>query len=363
MNYRGYTETKMISGAFTMGAQQTLSLRIPQSRRRLEGILLELLYTQTATTTITVDGNWFLIPEVRLKVNDVLGQRNMVQASAPQLIMWASDMTGNVSRANMVSRQCVTAATTQRVAVPIFLRHPCVSEPVGNILGLPLYALNEDPTLEIDVVGGSSATGAGSGATLPPTAALALRATLFYRDVDPAVKYLPSELVNSTWTIAAGNNSFDLANSGFVSAISIDTYSTYPTTRAALFTANDHEYQVNLGPISLRRYYPDALANMNDMQVGIGSNDAAGLLSSGLSLASGVLGGPCVTHHCMDFLFDDSIEGAFSPASLLNANTVQLGGDKIRLTGTNFSGAGVGRVLTHKFLTRSVEDLKALIGS
>lgn len=362
MFYPGYTEVKTVYGADTMGALKTYSLRIPQQKRRLAGLLVELIYTQTAVGTITLDGNWNLIPEIRLKVNDKLGARNAVQASASQLLLWAFDQTGQVPRQSLQSRASITA-TTQKLSVPIYLRHPAIGEPVGNLLAIPLNELNDDPILEIDVVGGASATGVGASAQ--PTAMLGLRVTLLYVDTEANLAYLPTELVNNSWTVSgAGASSFDVANSGFLSSISLDTYSAYPGTRAALFTANDHAYQVKIGSINRKEFFPEALQAINDMQVGFGNMEAAGVGLVSLLYSSGsVLAGPLVTHHALDFLFDESNEGAFSPASLLNANTVQLGGDKIRLMGTNFSAGGMVRVLTHKFVTPNYNDLKSLIGA
>ena len=363
MFYPGYTEVKTItSAAFTMGALQTFSLRIPQQKRRLAAMLVELIYTETVVGTITLDGNWNLIPEIRFKVNDKLGARNAVQASAAQLILWAYDQTGNIPRQSLQSRACITAST-QKLSVPIFFRHPAVGEPVGNLLALPLNELNDDPILEIDVVGGASATGVGASAQ--PTAGLGLRVTLCYVDTEANLGYIPTELLNNTWTVSgSGPSSFDLANSGFVSSISLDTYTTYPTTRAAMFTANDHAYQVKIGSINRKEFFPESLQAINDFQVGVGNMEAAGVgLVSLIYSSGGVLLGPLATHYALDFLFDESNAGAFSPASLLNANTVQLGGDKIRLIGTNFSAGGTVRVLTHKFATPNANDLKALIGA
>lgn len=363
MFYPGYTEVKTLTVPnYTMGAQQTATLRIPQQKRRLAAILVELIYTQTVVGTITLDGNWNLIPEIRLKVNDKLGARNAVQASASQLLLWAFDQTGQVPRQSLQNRASITA-TTQKLSVPIYLRHPAIGEPVGNLLAMPLNELNDDVILEVDYVGGASATGVGASAQ--PTVMLSMRATLCYVDTEANLGYIPTELVNNSWTVTgAGASSFDLANSGFVSSVSLDTYTTYPATRAAMFTAYDHAYQVKLGSINRKEFFPESLQAINDMQVGPGNIEAAasGLVSL-LYSASSVLSGPLVTHYALDFLFDETNEGAFSPASLLNANTVQLGGDKIRLIGTNFSAGGTIRVLTHKFVTPNYNDLKALIGA
>lgn len=357
MFYPSYTETRTFLPAAlsTFATLATYSLRIPQARRRLEAVFIELIYTQTALTTPTMDANWNLIKEVRLKVNDV-GQRMAVQASGPQLLLWALDQTGRMSRQNLFSR-LLSAAVTNRIVVPVYLRHPGISEPVGNVLGLPLNQVGEDPVLEVDI------DNTGIAASGQPTAGVLLRAVLVYRDTDANLAYIPTELVNSSWTLpGTGLQSFDLPNSGFISSVTLDTFSAYPGTRAALYTANDHEYQVNVGSIARKRFYPETLAAINDMQVGVANFDAAGAVGP-LQVASNAITGPLQFHSSIDFLFDETGEDAFSPASLVNANTVQLNGDRVRLAGTNFSATGVVRVLTHKFLTRDYNDLKALISA
>jgi hypothetical protein len=371
MLYRSYTETKQISGAITASStSQTLSLRIPQNRRRLEQIILEVGWTNPGTApTWSADGAYGLVTEVRLKVNDTIGQRNAVQASGSQLINWYYDQTGKINRYNLLGFQNATISTANKLVIPICVRHPAIDEPIGNILGLPMSLLNEDPTLEVDISNGSAAS------ANPPTAITYVRAVLIFRDVDPSVKYLPTELVNSNWVLpGTGSQGFDIANSGFLTSLMLDAYSTAYTVRGTLFSATDytHEWQVASGPIAVRRYFPDTLQCINDHVAGVPTtgvldNAAYVVQDKGfygfLGATTGAMVGPGLAHWALDFLFDDTLGGAISPASILNANTINLGGDKVRLTGTNFNATGTVKLLGHKFLTRTVDDLRALIGA
>ena len=366
MLYRQYTENKTITTAVTpnWGASKTTySLRIPQSRRRLEGIQLEVQFTTPAAVpTVTIDAFYNIISEVRLRVNDVLGSRNLIQAPSSQLIQFNRDQGAAIDRHSLVGNRPLVAAKIYRIVVPIWIRHPGVAEPVGNLLALPLDQLNEDPILEFDIAPNSDCATANPSVYIP-----LIRATLLYREIDPAVKYMPTELVTSKWTVpAAGRQSFELSNGGFLSSITLDNYTTFPNVRAALWSSMDHELQIDSGTTALRRYFPDILDSLNDCVAGNQMYGDKWVSPSGLVDTTGsyaTIGGASLGHSFIDFLFDDSFGGAVSPGSMLNLNQIPMGGDKVKVTGTNFSGAGTIAVTTHKFLTRNPEDLKSLIGA
>lgn len=368
MLYRQYTENKTISGALAWStSKQTVTLRIPQSRRRLEGIMLEAQFsTGTGTQTATIDCYMNLFSEIRLRVNDVLGSRNLIQCPGSQLIQFNRDQGNAIDRHTLAGYKAPTGGKNYRIFVPIWIRHPAVAEPVGNLLALPLDQLNEDPILELDIAPQTDC----STFTTTQGAIVMIRTTLIYREIDPGVKYMPTELVTSKWTLpGSGRQSFELSNGGFLSSVTLDNYTTFPTTRAALWASFDHELQVDSGSTALRRYFPDILDSMNDIVTGnqmFGGSGAAWASPSALvdiTGATATIGGSSIGHSFIDFLFDDSFGGAVSPGSMLNCNTIPLGGDKIKITGTNFSAAGTIAVTTHKFLTRSTEELKALIGA
>ncbi len=364
MLYRQYSENKTVASTVTWGtSKQTISLRIPQSRRRLEGIMLEVQFaTPAAVPTVTIDAFYNILSEVRLRVNDVLGSRNLIQCPSSQLMQFNRDQGNSLDRHSLIGNRPLVASKTYRIFTPIWIRHPAVAEPVGNLLALPLDQLNEDPVLEIDVAPNSDCASANPSVSIP-----LIRATLIYREIDPAVKYMPTELVTSKWTVpGSGRQSFELSNGGFLSSITLDNYTTFPTVRAAMWSSMDHELQIDSGSTALRRYFPDILDAMNDtvcgnQMFGTGWVSPSGLIDTTGSYA--VIGGASIGHSFLDFLFDDSFGGAVSPGSMLNLNTIPMGGDKVKITGTNFSAAGTIAVTTHKFLTRSPEDLKALIGA
>ena len=366
MLYRQYTENKVIATAVTWGAsKQTITLRIPQSRRRLEGIMLETQFTTPAavpTYVTALDGFLNIYSEIRLRVNDVLGSRNMIQCPSSQLIQFNRDQGNSLDRWTMTSTRPGVAATTYRIFTPIWIRHPAVAEPVGNLLAIPLDQLNEDPILELDLAPNSDCASAN-----PSILVALIRATLIYREIDPAIKYMPTELVTSKWTLpGSGRQSFELSNGGFLSSLTLDSYTTFPTVRSSLWTGMDHEIQVDSGSTALRRYYPDILDAMNDTVCGnqmFGASFYSLTTLFDTSASPTFFGGSGRGHNFIDFLFDDTFGGAVSPGSMLNLNQIPMGGDKVKVTGTNFSAAGTIAVTTHKFLTRNPEDLKALVGA
>lgn len=363
MLYRPYTETKVVASSITWGtSKQTVSMKIATARRRLEGIMLEFVYlTAAAAPTVTSDGFANIASEIRLRINDVIGSRNVVQCPSSQLISFVEDSGGFPSRHNLFGERPVTAAKNYRVQVFVPIRHPSFSEPVGNILGIPLDQLNEDPTLEIDIAPNSDCASANPSVSIP-----IIRATMMYRDVDPAVKYLPTELVSNKYVLpATGKQSYELSNGGFLSSWMIDQYSTFSTARSLLYTATDHEFQIDLGSVAQRRYFPthmDALADYVSGALPSATPFFSKIAAVDTSATDVSFSGRGLGHYHFDFLFDDTAGGAVSPASMLNANTIPLGGDKVKFTGTNFGTAGTILFTHHKFLTRSVEDLKALVG-
>jgi hypothetical protein len=357
MLYRAYTEDRLI--ASSVSNSTTYSLRIPQSRRRLEAIFVEVKGTNAGTApTWTKNGALGAIREVRVKVNDIFGQRNAVQARGPELCLWAYNQLGTVPLRNAAAYQNATISAVWRNVFPIYLRHPAIDEPIGNLLGIPLNQVNEDPTLEIDI--GPTTDMASAN---PPTINQ-LRATLVYREVDPKVAYLPTELVSNQWAAATGKTTYDMPNGGFISSISLDPYSTYPTTKGGVITdaSNEtNELMVDLGSIAVRRYYGQLFDSIMDAVTNFSAYGAAAIANPYAFLTAGLLDGARAFNWCLDFLFDDTNGGALSPGSMLNANTIPLGGDKVRLTLSSVDTAGTIIVTHHKFLTRDPNDLKALI--
>lgn len=364
MLYRPFTETKIIATGVTWGAsKQTVSLRIPQARRRLEGIIVEpIILTAGTAPTVTSDGMANIFSEVRLKVNDVLGARNAIQCPSTCLLNFNQGMSGFTTRHNMFGERPVTAAKNYRLQIPVMLRHTALEEPIGNIMGIPLDQLNEDITLELDIDTNASTASANPSVSIP-----AIRGTILYRDVDPLVKYLPTELLTKKIiTPGTGKNEYELPSSGFLSALMLDQYSTFATTRALLYTANDNEYQITLGSNKVFGVFPTIMDGLLDNQVGIipsatpffGPVAAVDTTGTDVSFSGRFLG-----NYLFDFLFDNTKGGACSPASLLNVNPIPLGGDKVTFTATNQSAAGSILFTTHKFMTRTASDLAVLVGA
>lgn len=364
MLYRQFTETVTIASGVTWGtSKQTFKQKIAQQRRRLEGIILEVKFlTPAGVPTVTSDGFANVFSEVRLKVSDVIGQRNVIQCPSTSLLNFSEGMGGSQGRWNYFGERPAVAAKNYTLHIPVWIRPPAFAEPIGNLFGIPLDILGDDAYLELDLDSNASSASAN-----PSVSIVTIKAVLIYRDVDPAAKYLPTELITNRYTLpATGKQSYNIPQSGFLAALMLDCYSTFPTVRSQLFTAADHELQIDLGSNQIARRWPNVMDFLLDNQNGISPANTpffSGVAGTDTAGADALYTGRKLGNYLFDFLFDDTEGGAISPSSMLNVNPVPLGGDIAKFTGTNFSAAGNILFTHHKVLTRAPSDLVAMIGA
>jgi hypothetical protein len=297
-----------------------------------------------------------LLKEARLKVNDKLGSRMAVQAGGSQLWGWALKNDVCLDRGTALSKSAASLAAANNLAItyPIFIRHPGIDEPIGNMLGIPLDQVNEDVILEFDIE-----AVANLSLTNNPTIATTAYVTIITREVDPAVAYLPTELITSSMVVnGTGRQGWDIPQGGFLSSILIDSYEVYPTKRRDTLAAQNIE--IRYGTNVVREILSANQAALNDYFIGaVPATYPAAAYAATITAAQWF-----EASYFMDFLFDDSLGSALSPGSLLNANAIPLGGDKIRFEAPGFSNSGDTLKLTcHKFLARNPDDLKVLVGA
>jgi hypothetical protein len=352
MIYRQRIETKAVTVA--MGA--TTTLRVPQQRRRLEGFIFSCT-AATAGSGTPIYGSDHILPivkEIRVKVNDKLGARNAVQVTGPALIAWNLKQGVALDRFTALARsyQNLTSAS-MKLTYPVFIRHPAIEEPVGNLLGIPLDQVQDDVIIEVDIEAAASVMSSGSGPSIASG-----YITFLFRDVASDVVYLPTELVTNTWSVpSTGRQTWDVPQGGFLSALLVDTYQTYPTARRASANGN---WEVRYGTNIAREIRGEVQISLNDVFLGAPFTVFSGTPAT----AATVQWAPQFIDesHLIDFLWEDSFGGSLSPASMLNANAIPLGGDKVQLANSNFAYADTVKVTHHKFLTRNPDDLKVLIG-
>lgn len=335
-------------------AAQTVTARIKQEKRRLEAILIVLRATTAASSTNNQDGLAGLVKEIRLRVNDVLGSRNLIQVSGPALLSFVRNNFGHLDRNTYASYQTGTLAssTAHTVAFYVPIRHPQIAEPYGNLLSLPLSSnfLKDDPILEIDLNAGTAVFN-----TAPTPGSPTIKAYSILREVPDTVPYIPSELRTESWTPgSAAKWTYEFASVGFLTQVLIQGYNavTYAnTTQRISLLSSGGILSVEYGRNAVRKFEDDVIQCLNDL-----SQDQRSILPADTALSTRAFAG----EYFLDFLTDHPCADAFSPMSLLNLNTEALNGDKCRLVFDQFAGNYLARITQHRLLARTSAALKDL---
>lgn len=341
----------------SFAASQTFSARIKQEKRRLEALLISV--TQTAhgasqPSAMVGDGAIGLIKAIRLRVNDVLGSRNLIEVSGPGLLSFNRNNFGTIDR---YSWQCYhgyyvaaqNLATVMNFYVPI--RHPLIAEPYGNLLSLPLSSnfLKDDPILEIE----TNPLASVYTTTGTPTGTIQVFSVL--REVPDTVPYIPSEL--RTDTLNAGTSAvkqtYEFSSVGFLTQFLVQGYSaqTYaPSVTRISPLSSGGLLSVEYGRNAIRKFNDNAIYALNDL------SQEQWLASANDNMTIRALTG----EYFIDFLTDHPTADAFSPMSLVNLNTEALNGDKCRLVIDTMVANSQARITYHKLLARTSAALKDL---
>jgi hypothetical protein len=359
MLYPCLTDQLTLSPSATLAnltAAQTVTARIKQERRRLEALLLVFKATTAAASSNNGDGLAGLIKEIRVRVNDVLGSRNMIQVSGPGLLSFNRNNFGWLDRNTYASYQTGTlaASSAHTVAFYIPVRHPSIAEPYGNLLSLPLSSnfLKDDPIVEIEFHQGTTVFNTTPTTPLSPN----IKLYSILREVPDSVPYIPSELRTDTLNADAAANKkyFDFSSVGFLTQCLLQGYSsqTYgnAVTRASLLSAGGL-LTVEYGRNAIRKFDDDTIQLLNDM-----SQDQRTIVPADTALSTRQFAG----EYMLDFLTDHPNSDAFSPMSMLNLNTEALGGDKCRIVLDTMPANTQARITYHKLLARTAAALKDL---
>jgi hypothetical protein len=337
------------TGSVALGS--TATWKISRQPRRLEGLRVRITATTdgaaaTASKITARFGIAAIVKQLRLKVNDRIGNRNAVAMPGFCLLSYLTNVDVKLGRSTqqaMPAGLVVSTAYTFTIYVP--LRHPQIGEPYGNVLALPLdnANLNEDPSVEIDFE--TSANLLSAGAISSVTAAV----QPVYRDVPQSVPYIPTELQTVVWDPTTTSNvPFEFPNVGVLSGFLVQAAdrTTFATTRAL---ATGGQYRLEYGRQVLLKTDDLFLEDAND--------------ASRISYPTGssIVGNQPTNEAFFDFVTEETGQDAYSINSVINLDSATLAGDKLRLFFNDLVDSSTTLwITTHKFLPRSLAELGAL---
>lgn len=348
-------------------AAQTLTFRIKQEQRRLEGLIFQVEMTPlaAAATGAAWAGYGGIVKEVRVKVQDGIGSRNLIQASGMGLLGFVKQNLGTLDRVTQgvygsSGFPTVAAAATVIVSWYIPIRHPLIEEPFGNYLSLPLSAnfLGDDVIVEVDL----NDIGAGTQVFTanPPTfvTGSAILATLI-REVPESWGYIPSELRTDPFTPSSVASAlYEFASTGYLTQSLIQTIS----------TATFDDLSTRVTPIStggnIRFEYGREIQQRTNLNINQVITDFSMMSYPQQALATIVgsaLGARNFPELFFDFLSDLPNLSSFSAASVQNLYTSALGGDKARFVFNDYSSTtNLSHITNHRLLPLKADDLKSL---
>lgn len=315
----------------------------------LEAILISVSVTTSgAATTPTTHALHNLVQKVVLDVNEgAEGTRAVVNAAGVSLVEWARQCYGFDSRVNVAGYQnAMGSASTYTVHIPVFLRHPLVSDPHGTKLCLPLQRYGSNPQLKITL-----GAVADSAATLPGVTTANIEATFIYRDVtDPAFPHWRSELVTDNLTWLAGTDvQYPFPAGGFLTGFLHQgfTDSTYRTGGAVLAATTDR-WKVQWKD----RTWADTTEAMHRA-----IHDFGNVTFGSTTYTSGPK--DFGNSFYVDFMADMGLFDVYSLASVADVTPESLQGNYLKLIAGTVSATRYGRLTRHKLLVNAADLIAA----
>lgn len=343
-----------ITDFITLGTSQAQSAKltgtIKQQRRRLEGVIVQVIGPSITATLTTPSTESFgrMLKRVRVKVNDVAGSRFVADVEGVAILEEWLGLGGQLPWETLKAwgnTGASLSAFTPVVTYPLFFRHPQLEEPAGNLTSIPLYDLREDLTVEVEL--GTNAEVAAANFTHSST----VRIRPLYRDTSGG-EYIPSEIISSDRDSlpASSQQSIEVPSNGLLTSILLQTYSTTAkqTRQALVSSSGDPDVSLFYGREIIRRESPSLLRDYNQLTTGYP------IVASGTAVTLGLL------DHGMflDLIDDLPLIGAFSARSGLNLTGIRAGGDTCRIqVSTTNSTAPCVRMTVRKFLGGPVDKL------
>lgn len=323
------------------------STTIKQQRRRLEAILFQIAYTSGgAATTPTSESFGRILKRVRVKVNDVAGSRFLADVEGVAILDEFQQMGGCLPWPTAYAYgNSGSAATTCQLLYPLFLRHPQLQEPGGNLTSVPLYDLREDLNVEVEL--GANTDVAASGVTL---SSVTVRMAPIFRDTVGG-EYIPSEILSSDRDSLASSSrvEIELPSNGLLTSVLVQAYAaTNKNARQSITTAGENDVSLYYGRDQVRKLHP------------LLAQDFSCLSSPQPPTCTTTVNGVANLSHSflIDLLDDLPLADAFSAGSALNLTSIRAGGDTARLVVslTNATAPCV-RLTSRKFLGGPIDKL------
>lgn len=300
---------------------------IKQQRRRLEGLIIitDVSYTGAATSA----GGVACIGRVQVNVNDVAGSRNLVDATGVGLVDEHLYMGGSLPASTRTGYG--GAAATYRIVTPVWIRHPQLDDPFGNLTSLPLSQLRSDVTVNVYP---AAAIADVAATTLTYNGCIV---KILYRDTDSG-DYIPSEiLTNTVNTLTAGARSeWEIPSTGILTSMTVQHFneaSRVYRTRGDVLSSTGDTLKLMYGREEIRSFRPKYEHGFCEM-----TTDACGLADPNSFI--------------IDLMDDLPQVGPYSANSGLNLSAIRAGGDVAKLVWTNVTASNLSSamVTTRKFL-------------
>lgn len=351
---REFFEVKQTSGAAIGNLSPTSTIpcafRIERQERRLEHFVLHFNITiATPTSTAGRDALEGLIRELRVRISDAAGtDRLVVKANSATLINRHRFIQGRLGR---YTQQCYgqKAAGTYNLFVPVYFRHPLMTELVGHRLSIPMDSafVGSDLLCEFDIgpigdIGLSAGTVTVNYCRIKPV----------MRNVPADVVYVPSQfLTNEVFgNTAAGEQTWTFPEDGILAGFQLEEFTSSTVRGAALSTGGTFgEFQFQYNGTERESWYTLLQEEENDNWVANYANADAGSLD--------VANPSFITD--LDFMHDTDQGEAASPGSCYNLYIANAG-QRARLVATNLVASAALKVSTYKFLSTNTA---ALIGA
>jgi hypothetical protein len=339
-------ERKLLNSAQTLSNEGVYEI---ERKFWLEAIILTVSVTSTAAaTTPTTHALHNLVQKVALEVNEgAEGTRAVVNAAGISLVEWARQCYGFDSRVNVAGYQnAMSSAGTYTIVIPIFLRHPLVSDPHGTKLCLPLQRYGSNPQLKITLGAVSDVAN-----TLPGVTTASIEATFISRDVtDANFPHWRSELVTDNLTWNAGTDvQYQFPAGGFLTGFLHQgfTDSTYRTGGAVLNSTSER-WKV----MWKDRTWADATEATHRAIHDFGN------VTFGSSVYTS---GPkdFANSFYSDFMADMGLFDVFSLASVADVTPETLRGNYLKLIAGLVGSTKYGRLTRHKLLVSPEELISA----
>jgi hypothetical protein len=347
----------------------TLTLTIPNQRRRLKSITLQANVTATkGTGALTHDSNYTetiqrLFKGIRVRVSDIAGNNRLLVDTNSSALLYKTNfddqhMDRYTARAISV---CHLISATQS-GMDVFYRIPIKHQLLGGLVGyrtaLPLSGkyLGGPVTVELDLADNAAAIGltVNDGSFTINW----LRANIEYLEIDDelldarnaTVGYIPQEVKTTRPTI--NSNMIEFERKGWLASFILEAFtnSNYIQRNALLASAGSDLMSLYYGRQEKMQWTEAYAVARSDWWA-----DFMGLFDTSLTAIS-PLGSGSV--YCVDLLHSETQDNAVTPDSMLNLYTDNVG-ESAYLKASAITAGRVVQLTTHKFL---VPDLGILVG-